>query len=159
VVGDTAPAMAWLARLLPRDDGLPPVPAVVLNVAAQLLATEAGADAHPAMSRVHVTGRGWITARAQRLGGDGRIAVTLAPVSAAERAEIYCRALGLTAREEQVLGLLGAGRDTRAVASELHLAPTTVQDHLKSVFAKTGTRSRGSLVAQAYGGADGVGGA
>jgi DNA-binding CsgD family transcriptional regulator len=151
--------MAWLARLLPRGDGLPPVPAVVLNVAAQLLATEAGADAHPAMSRVHVTGRGWITARAQRLGGDGRIAVTLAPVSAAERAEIYCRALGLTAREEQVLGLLGAGRDTRAVASELHLAPNTVQDHLKSVFAKTGTRSRGSLVAQAYGGADRVGGA
>ena len=42
--------------------------------------------------------------------------------------------------------LLGA--DTAAIGAGLFLSPWTVQDHLKSIFAKVAVRSRGELVAR-----------
>jgi len=56
------------------------------------------------------------------------------------------------ARERELLFHLAQGHDTREVAASMFLSPHTVQDHLKSVFAKTGTRSRRLLLARALGG-------
>jgi hypothetical protein len=42
------------------------------------------------------------------------------------------------------------GFPTNEIALRLHLSAYTVQDHLKSIFGKTGTSSRGDLVARLF---------
>jgi DNA-binding CsgD family transcriptional regulator len=139
-----------LRLLVPRDDEGPPVPAGAYNVAAQLLAVEAGVDGSPPWARVHLAGNRWLTLRAARLGDD--VAVTVEASSPAERLGLFARCAGLSPRESELLGLLGAGADTREVAARMFLSEHTVQDHLKSMFARTGTRSRRALLARALGG-------
>jgi len=80
------------------------------------------------------------------------IAVTIDESSSAQRLSLFARCAGLSVREAELLGHLATGADTRAVAARMFLSPHTVQDHLKSVFAKTGTRSRRTLLARALGG-------
>ncbi|GAA3160664.1 LuxR C-terminal-related transcriptional regulator [Blastococcus jejuensis] len=143
-----------LRVLQPRDDGGPTVPAAAYNVAAQLLAVEAGVDAHEPRARVHLAGGLWLTLRAARLGpaGDGGdIAVTIEQCSPADRLALFARCCGLSDREAEVLGHLAAGADTRVVAEQMFVSAHTVQDHLKNVFEKSGTRSRRALLARALG--------
>jgi DNA-binding CsgD family transcriptional regulator len=53
----------------------------------------------------------------------------------------------LTARERQVLDLLGQGYRPRSIAEELHVSPETVRNHLKAMFKKTETHSQEELTA------------
>jgi DNA-binding CsgD family transcriptional regulator len=105
---------------------------------------------------VHLADGLWLSLRAARIDAtepDARrhIAVTIEETAPAERAALFGRAFGLSARETELLDHLRAGRDTRDVALRMHLSEHTVQDHLKSVFAKTGTRNRRTLLARATG--------
>jgi len=160
----TAASQAWLDLLLPPRPDERAVPASVYNVAAQLLAAEAGVDSHPASSRVHLAGGLWLTLRAARLAPDepgarpasrtpgaATIVVTIEEVSAASRLDLFARASGLTARENELLSLLATGSDTRAMARQMKVSEHTVQDHLKSVFAKTGARDRVTVLSRALG--------
>jgi DNA-binding CsgD family transcriptional regulator len=54
---------------------------------------------------------------------------------------------GLSGRESDVASLVLRGASTREIAAELHLSTYTVKDHIKSIFDKTGVRSRRDLVA------------
>lgn len=154
IVGQTPEAAGYLRLLVPPAEGRAPIPAAAYNVAGQLLAVEAGVDANPATARVHVAGGLWMTARAARLQDapteTPAIAVTLEPTSMADRTDLIARACGLTPRERDVLERL-PGRSTRELAAAMVLSEHTVQDHLKAIFDKTGTRSRRSLVALALG--------
>jgi DNA-binding CsgD family transcriptional regulator len=141
-----------LRLLVPRDDAGPTVPAGAYNVAAQLLAVEAGVDGHEPRARVHLAGGLWLTLRAARLEAAGEIAVTIEQCAPADRLTLFGRCSGLSTREQELLGHLAAGDDTRQVAARMFLSAHTVQDHLKSVFDKTGTRSRRALLARALGG-------
>ncbi len=52
---------------------------------------------------------------------------------------------GLTAREQEVLGLLRAGDTDAEIAARLHLSTRTVEHHVSAVLRKTGVRSRRDL--------------
>jgi DNA-binding CsgD family transcriptional regulator len=144
-----------LRALLPTPPGRSPVPAVVLNVAAQLLAGEAGVDAHPPTARLHRADGRWIEVQAARLlpipSTGPTIAVSIQRATPARRAEVYCRAIGLSRRETQLVEHLVTGADTRSTARALDISEHTVNDHLKSIFAKAGVNSRPQLVTRARG--------
>jgi DNA-binding CsgD family transcriptional regulator len=152
VVAQTSQIDADLRSLLPTDTDAEPVPSAVYQVAAQLLAVEQGIDGHPARVRAHQRDR-WVTLAAGRAESSGTalIAVTIEPTTPADRTALYARVAGLTGRETELLTGIVAGDDTRALAERLHISPHTVQDHLKSIFAKTGVNNRKKLVACAAG--------
>jgi len=147
---------ANLRALLPTSPGLAPVPAAAYNVAAQLLASEQGVDNRPACARAHLGEGVWISVRASRLEspsdtGARQIAVTIETIAPNERIELYGRASALTPRERQLLHELAAGSDTAGTAFALRISELTVQDHLKSIFRKTGTNSRQEVITRSLG--------
>ena len=56
----------------------------------------------------------------------------------------------LTDRERRVVELVAQGFATSEIGARLHLSAYTVQDHLKAIFDKTGTGTRGELVARLF---------
>lgn len=147
---------AYLRALVPPEGDDRPIPAAAYNVAAQLLAIEAGVDEHPPWARVNIGSSLWMTLRAGRVGGsepraDQDIAVTIERSTPSERLGLFTRSHGLTTREAELVRLLTNGADTRTVAQVLHLSEHTVQDHLKSIFDKTRTRNRRTLISRISG--------
>lgn len=72
--------------------------------------------------------------------------MSVEPTAPGERLDLCVRAFGLTPRERDIVRTVALGLDTAAIAAELHLAPYTVQDHLKAIFTKAGVGSRRDLV-------------
>jgi DNA-binding CsgD family transcriptional regulator len=151
VLAQTPETSEYLRILVPPGPERDPVPAGAYNVAAQLLAVEAGIDGNPPWARVHLAESRWLTLRAARLDRD--IAVTIEDSSPSERAALFARAHGLSSRESELLDLLVRGRETQDLARLMFLSRHTVQDHLKSIFAKTAVHSRRALLARAVGSA------
>ncbi len=54
----------------------------------------------------------------------------------------------LTAREREVLELLGRGLSNRLIARELHISEHTVKFHISSLYAKLGVNNRAEAVSQ-----------
>jgi DNA-binding CsgD family transcriptional regulator len=156
VRGQTPETDAYLRTLLPPGVDRQPVPAGAYNVAAALLAHEAGIHHHPPTARVGLAGGLWLTFRAAWVDSDRPatqrdIAVTIELTSPAERRSLYARSHQLTARETELLERLALGADTQTLARDLYLSKHTVQDHLKSIFKKTNTRNRRTLLARVAG--------
>ena len=48
----------------------------------------------------------------------------------------------LSSREQEVAALFAQGADFRAIADALHIAPTTVRNHLQNIYAKLGVSNK-----------------
>jgi DNA-binding CsgD family transcriptional regulator len=155
-------AVSWTAGAREWIDALPLaglwaawgiLPAVVYPVAALARSRSGSSGAH-ALERA-ADGR-WVRIEAAQLEGqpDAQIAVTLRAATTTETFDLLCRAYALSRRERDVVAALLAGLDTRAVSARLCISPHTVQDHLKSVFGKTGAHSRRELLARFSGASD-----
>lgn len=152
----TADTDVYLRLLIPPNQERQPIPAAAYNVGAQLLALEAGVDQHPPWARVHLSDGMWLTLRAARLrlpegAGTPDIAVTIEKSSPMERLDLYARASALSPRETELLEHLMLGADTHLTAQRMFVSENTVQDHLKSIFVKTATTNRRTLIARAAG--------
>ena len=143
----TASTRAWIDELPAARvyAALGMLPAMVYPVAT-LARTGNHANGSRALERA-VDGR-WVMIEAAALEGrgNGEIAVTLRDATAGETFDRLSRIYALTRRERQVVSALTAGLATRAAAEFLSISRHTLQDHLKSVFAKTGVNSRRELV-------------
>jgi DNA-binding CsgD family transcriptional regulator len=105
-------------------------------------------QAGDARARVQSASGTWLLVRGTALGG--RTAVVIEPAGSHEPAALAADGYDLTPRERAIAQLVAGGLPTDAIARRLHLSPWTVQDHLKSIFAKVGVGTRGELVARLY---------
>ena len=133
------------------DTRLDGVPVGVVMLVSRLIA--AGGRRQSARVRLR-TGR-WMSVQVDVLepaedGGPERLSLVIEPVAPYELAEVIAEAYGLTGREREVARLVVAGNSNPEVARALSISPTTVQDHLKKVFAKLGVGSRHELTARMF---------
>lgn len=105
-----------------------------------------------ARCRAQTASGSWLLLYGTRLSGgpDGRTAVIIQPAAGSDVAPLVALAYGLSDRESQVARLCIHGQSTKQMAETLRVSPYTVQDHLKSIFEKTGVRTRGELVGQVF---------
>jgi DNA-binding CsgD family transcriptional regulator len=158
----TAGAVRWLAEVAAGDTPGQGLPVAVLAVAARARRLASDHQIHPdgrgarsdtfARARVRTTHGNWVTVRASVLGDgpDSSVAVLMDQASPPELAPLIADTYGLTDRERCVTELVAQGRCTNDIGQRLHLSAYTVQDHLKSIFDKTGAGSRGELVARLF---------
>ena len=95
---------------------------------------------------------GWITLHASLPdgGSDGQVAVVLERSATPQMRAVHLEAHGVTARESEIAGLLARGLSNAEIADALVLSPYTVQDHVKSLYEKTGVSSRRELIARVF---------
>jgi DNA-binding CsgD family transcriptional regulator len=151
----TPGAERWLEELPDGDwaahGKLPPS---VLAVAGRALRTAEYPDApgEVALARVLSRGGRWMVLHGASLVADGarRVAVIVEPAHPARISPLLMAAYGLTEREQDVTRLVLRGDSTTQIAESLVISAHTVQQHLKSVFEKTGVSSRRDLVGKVF---------
>ncbi|MGW1013188.1 helix-turn-helix transcriptional regulator [Streptomyces termitum] len=132
------------------ESGLPPA---LYGVAAAVRPGAPGPGASGSLaSWAHTRTRGRVRLHAWRLDGPGpaRVAVAVEAAGPGEHIALITAAHGLTPREAEITGLVLRGHSTAEIGRLTRLSPYTVQEHLTSVFDKTGVRSRRDLVATLF---------
>lgn len=123
------------------------LPAGILAVVAATRTAELGVT-----SRARTESGAWLSVRTAPLeaapGLDPDVVVTVDPTPRTAVSRLTLAAHGLTVREEDVALQVLQGASTADIAATLHLSPYTVQDHLKTVFAKLGVTSRREMTAR-----------
>lgn len=131
-----------------------PLPPAVLAVAGRALgsSTRDGAAAEMAFSRVLSRSGRWLVLHGAAMVGSSakRVAVIIEPAHPARIYPLLMAAYQLTEREQQVTRLVLHGNSTSQIAEALNVSPHTVQQHLKTIFDKTGVRSRRDLVGRVF---------
>ncbi|MFD2092621.1 helix-turn-helix transcriptional regulator [Blastococcus deserti] len=148
-------AERWIEQMVEHPAPCRPAESKMVQVVAaharQLAAGHDPLDGAP-RARVRTRSGAWLLLYGTPLRGghDGRTAVIIQPATPQDVAPLVALAYGLSERECQVTQLCLQGLSTRQIAHSLRVSPYTVQDHLKSIFGKTGVRSRGEMVGQVF---------
>jgi DNA-binding CsgD family transcriptional regulator len=140
------PDSAWRAQ-----GKLPPV---VMAVAGRALRTAGGVNmpGEVALARVLSRAGRWMVLHGASLVASGarRVAVIIEPAHPARISPLLMSAYGLTEREQEVARLVLQGNSTKEIAGQLSVSAHTVQQHFKSIFDKTGVRSRRELIGKVF---------
>jgi DNA-binding CsgD family transcriptional regulator len=145
----------WLAELPDGDwEAAGRLPPSVLAVAGRALRTSGDVDEPGEIAFARVLSREgrWVVLHGAALvsSGSRRVAVIVEPAHPARISSLLMAAYGLSEREQDVTRLVLCGESTAQIADRLYVSPHTVQQHLKSVFEKTGVRSRRELVGKVF---------
>jgi DNA-binding CsgD family transcriptional regulator len=141
----------WLDELGAGDRAGARMPLVVPAVAHQARAIH-GPTPVPARARARTRSGRWLIVRGSLMGDgpEAPVAIMFEAARPAEMAPLIADAYGLTDRERRVTELVAQGLSTKQIAGRLRVSAYTVQDHLKSIFAKSGAHSRGDLIATLF---------
>ena len=143
----------WLSELPDGDWDAGRLPSSVLTLAGRVLGMAENPDrGEIAVSRVLSRTGIWVVLHGARLTstGDPRIAIIIEPANPGRLYPLLMSVYGLTEREKEVTRLVLQGRSTAQIAADLVLSAHTVQQHLKSIFDKTGVHSRRDLVGKVF---------
>jgi DNA-binding CsgD family transcriptional regulator len=149
-VASTTPGTErWLADLPDGDLDAGRLPPALLALAGRARRTAESPDqpAGIAVARVRARSGAWLVLHGAclREQGESRVAIIVERADPARLYPLLMTAYGLTAREQDVTRHVLHGASTAQIAHALGVSPHTVQQHLKSVFDKTGVRSRSEL--------------
>jgi DNA-binding CsgD family transcriptional regulator len=146
VLADMPGGEEWLSRGT--------LPTCLLAVASRALSSFETPDAavEGATARVRAQNGQWMTLHGTPLlrEGERRVAVIIERTDPDRLMPLLMDAYGLTDREKGLTRLVLQGEATSEIAAKLFISPHTVQQHLKSVFEKTGVRSRRELVSKVF---------
>lgn len=151
-VESTTPGVErWLEELPDGDWSLGRLPSAVSAVAGRALQSAPG-PGDPPFARVLTRSGRWAVLHGATLRSESsrRVAVIIEPAHPARISPLLMSAYGLTERERDITRLVLRGDATAEIARELVLSTHTVQQHLKSVFEKTGVRSRRDLMGKVF---------
>jgi DNA-binding CsgD family transcriptional regulator len=154
-VESTTPGVErWLEELPDGDWANGRLPSSVMAVATRAARTgeRTGEPSEIAVSRVLSRAGNWVVLHGAGLGTDRerRIAIIVEPAHPGRIYPLLMAAYGLTERERDVTRLILQGNSTAEIADTLVVSTHTVQQHLKSIFDKTGVRSRRDLVGKIF---------
>ncbi|MGI5169673.1 response regulator transcription factor [Spirillospora sp. CA-253888] len=143
---------AEATRRLRARPGAPPVLVLTMFDDREVVAAALGAGAAGFVLK-DAPGEEIIQATRSVAAGDGWLDPAVAPqVIAAYRTALRpgdaagARVAGLSAREREVLALIGGGATNPEIAARLNIAEGTVKTHVGSIFAKLGLRDRAAAV-------------
>ncbi|MFC3747199.1 LuxR C-terminal-related transcriptional regulator [Paenibacillus sp. GCM10012306] len=146
-------ARKWLSMLGKWEQlGAEALPSPVRAVCSRLLAEQtAPEDNQPSKAKICLrlpAGHYLVIAasRMEETSGQIQLAVTFEPARTADILPLIAESYGLSSREKEIVEQIAMGQSTKELARKLHISAYTVQDHLKSIFIKTGVTSRRELI-------------
>jgi len=158
IIASNQAADDWLSSLR-RSESIQPdilprsIRAVCNRALAQAISSPERSQLADAKVCLHLPEGSFLTIQASLLHGPSQLvqlAVSFERARPIDLLPVLTEAYGLSERERHILDYILQGSSTRAIAASLHISAYTVQDHLKSIFVKTGVSSRRELTWQLF---------
>jgi DNA-binding CsgD family transcriptional regulator len=142
----TEPLLAELSGTTAEDGWRSPAVQAMASATRQAISARASQLPRTAVKTPAGT---WLVLHGALLGEHG-VAVFIQRAHPTLVAPLLLKAYGLTAREQEVAQWLLRGATTAQAAQRLAISTHTVNEHVKSIYDKTGARTRGELSATMF---------